>query len=417
MKMLKQISWSLLLIFFVGFTACHNDSKDDQPESADQVLVSSTLATSLSQSFIQTAMTLLENQYPDAAGMSSLVQSGVNVYKVTYKTTFEGDGLIASGLVAVPAAAGQYPVLSFQNGTSVLYSEAPSKNFAFNANDPENTTVVLECMASLGFVVAISDYPGFGSSESVFHPYLEKENTLPSLTDMIKGTGELMAKDEIEAKLNGDLFLAGYSQGGWSTMQLLKEIDQNPMTGFDLKAASCGAGPYNLSQMNSIVLAKTTYPMPYYFAYLLQAYELHGLITNPLSDLFADSYAAKIPGLFDFQTSGGQINAALTEDISALFKADYISGYNTDSQYASVKAALAENSITAWNLNTPTMLFHGDADVYIPIEISEGFIDDFRAIGVGENMISLTTLAGADHSGGVLPFGLKTLSWFLCLEN
>jgi len=416
MKMLKQISWSLLLVFFVGFTACHNDS-DDKTKTTDEILVSSTLATSLTQSFIQSALTLLENQYPDAAGMTSLVQSGVNVYKITYKTTFEGEELVASGLIAVPAAAGQYPVLSFQNGTNVLYREAPSKNFAFNPNDPENTTVVLESMASLGFVVVISDYPGFGSSEAVFHPYLEKENTLPSLTDMIKGASELMAKDEIEAKLNGDLFLAGYSQGGWSTMQLLKEIDQHPMTGFELKAASCGAGPYSLSQMNTIVLSKDTYPMPYYFAYLLQAYELHGLITNPLSDMFADSYASAIPGLFDFETSGGEINAALTEDISALFKADYISGYNTDSQYASVKSALAENSITAWNLSTPTMLFHGDADVYVPIEISDGFIDDFRAIGVGENMISLTTLAGADHSGGVLPFGLKTVAWFLSMEE
>ena len=417
MKMLKQISWSLLLVLFVGFTACHKDGNDDKTETTDEVLVSSTLATSLSQSFIQSALTLLENQYPDAAGLTSFVQSGVNVYKVTYKTTFEGDELIASGLVAVPATSGQYPVLSFQNGTNLLYSDAPSKNYAFNPDDPENTTVVLECMASLGFVIVIPDYPGFGSSESVFHPYLEKENTLPSLTDMITGASELMAKDEIEAKLNGDLFLAGYSQGGWSTMQLLKEIDQNPMTGFDLKAASCGAGPYNLSQMNSIVLGKDTYPMPYYFAYLLQAYELHGLITNPLSDMFADTYADAIPGLFDFETSGGEINAALTTDISALFKADYISGYTSDSQYSSVRTALAENSITAWDLSTPTMLFHGDADTYVPIEISEDFIADFRSIGVSESMISLTTLEGEDHSGGVLPFGLKTISWFLSMEN
>ena len=416
MNSLKKISWSLIVIVIVGFSGCESDRKEGG-QSSDEVLVQHELGTSMTQLFIQSSISLLENQYPDAAGLSSEVKSGVNVYKVTYKTTFEGQELVASGLVAIPAAEGDYPMLSFQNGTSVLYSDAPSNNYAFDWSDPENTTVVLESMASLGFVVVIPDYPGFGSSESVFHPYLEKDNTLPSLTDMILAAQELMEKDEIQANLNGDLFIAGYSQGGWSTMQLLKKLDQDPLDGFDLKAASCGAGPYNLSQMNSFVLSQQTYPMPFYFAYLLYAYQQHELITNPLTDLFAETYAERIPGLFDFETSGGSINAELTENISELFNADYISGFNSDSKFASVKTALADNSITAWKLNTPTMLFHGDADVYIPVQISQDFLADFRTLGVDESTISLTTIAGADHTGGVLPFGLKTISWFLSFEN
>ncbi|WP_163715648.1 alpha/beta hydrolase family protein [Mangrovibacterium lignilyticum] len=416
MNSLKQITWSLLIILLVGFAGCKNDSKDVE-QIADEVLVSNELGTSISQLFIQSSIGLLSAQYPDAAGLTSAVKSGVNVYTITYKTTFHGVELIASGLVAVPAAGGNYPVLSFQNGTNVLYSEAPTKNYKFNPDDLENTTVVLESMASLGFVVVIPDYPGFGSSEAVFHPYLEKENTLPALTDMILAAGELLAKEELEPKLNGDLFIAGYSQGGWSTMQLLKELDQNPLDGFNLKAASCGAGPYNLSQMNSYVLAQDTYSMPYYFGYLLHAYELHGLISNPLSDLFAATYAPKIPGLFDFVTSGGAINAELTDNIDELFQADYISGFSSDSKFSTVESALAANSISAWNLSTPTMLFHGDADVYVPVEISNDFISDFRELGVNDDMISLTTITGADHTGGVLPFGLKTVAWFLSMEN
>lgn len=415
MKTLKQVSWSILILFTIVISGCKHD-KDD-PVAEDSVLVSYEKVTSLSSTVIQLAIASMESSYPDADGLSELVKSGVNVYKITYKTSFAGDELVASGLVAIPSVSGNFPLLSFQNGTNVLYSDAPSNNYALDLTDPENTTVVLESMASLGFVVAIPDYPGFGSSESVFHPYLEKANTLPSMTDMIIAAKELLAKTEIEAKLNKDLFLAGYSQGGWSTAQLLKSIDQSPLDDFTLKAASCGAGPYDLSEMNSYVLGLESYPMPYYFGYLLQAYSLHGLIDNPLSDMFADEYAAKIPSLFNFTTSGGEINAQLTDNISELFKADYISGYASDSKFASVKTALQANSITAWNLQTPTKLFHGDADVYIPISISEHFLADFRSLGVGEDMISLTSIEGADHSGGVLPFGMQTIKWFLSFEN
>lgn len=415
MKTWKQFSRFVLVLFVVGFAACKGDGGNDE-KVADKVLVSYEKVTSIPSITIQMAIASIESTYPDAAGLRALVKSSVNVYKITYKTTFGGSELIASGIVAVPANAGKYPLFSFQNGTNVLYADAPSKNYLLT--DTGNTTAVLEAMASVGFVVAIPDYPGFGSSESVFHPYLEKENTLPALTDMLLAAGELMNKeDEIEARLNGNLYLAGYSQGGWSTAQLLKQLDLNPMDGFTLKAASCGAGPYNLSGMNSYVLGQRSYPMPFYFGYLLQAYHLHGLMANPLSDLFADPYAAKIPGLFNFTTSGGQINAQLTTDINALFKADYISGYATNSKFAGVKAALEANSVSAWNLKTPTKLFHGDADVYIPVSISQDFVAGFRALGVGESTISLTTISGADHSSGVLPFGLQTIKWFLSFEQ
>lgn len=416
MNRFKHLSWSVLFLFVVAFSGCKHDS-DDPVEPQNEALVSYEKVTELSAGTIQLAIAALTSAYPDASGLSALVQSGVEVYKITYLTTFEGEELVASGLVAVPALSGNFPLLSFQNGTNVLYSEAPTENYILDWTDPDNTTVVLESMASLGFVVAIPDYPGFGSSESVFHPYLERENTLPALTDMIVAVKEMLIDDEFVAKPNGELFLAGYSQGGWSTAQLLKELEQSPIDGFELKAASCGAGPYNLSEMNSDVLALETYPMPFYFGYLLQAYSLHGLIDNPLSDLFADEYATKIPSLFNFTTSGGQINAQLTENISELFKADYISGYATDSKFASVKSALEANSITPWNLQTPTKLFHGDSDVYIPIVISENFLAGFRDLGVGENTISLTSIAGADHSGGVLPFGLQTIKWFLRFEE
>ncbi len=412
MKHNQRIFYALFVLLLVIVSSCKDDKKDD-PVNTDEVLVSSELGTSLNEYLIQTFYTLMASEYPEAADLASNVKSGVNVYLVEYNTSFEGENIVASGIIAVPATSGDYPVLSFQRGTSVLYSEAPTKNYLFDMNNPENSTALVESMASMGFVVVIADYPGFGSSESVFHPYLEKDNTLPCLTDLLAATEEFLDKDEIEAKMNGDLYIAGYSQGGWCTMQLLKELESDPIENFDLQAASCGAGPYNLTQMNSIVMNQTTFPMPYYFAYLLYAYQQHGLITNSLDDLFAEEYAAKIPNLFNFETSGGDINAALSKNIAELFQADYIDGYDSSSEYVTVQNSLDYNSVDPWNIQTPTMMFHGDADVYVPYALSEDFYTHCRNLGTSSSILEFTTIEGADHAGGVFPFAVQTINRYL----
>ncbi len=415
----RQFLYSLLLVFLIGgFTSCNKDDDETliiEPEE-DQVLMSYEFGAAISSITIKYALSSMSTVYPEAGELFDEVISGVSVYKVTYETTFQGESLVASGLVAIPTKEGNYPILSFQNGTNVLYSEAPTKDFEFDPDDPYKSMVVLESMASLGYVIVVSDYPGFGSSESVFHPYLEKDNTVPAMVDLILAAKEMLKKEEFTVKPTDDLYIAGYSQGGWSSMCLLDQLEHSPVDGIQLVAASCGAGPYNISEMNDYVLGLENYPMPYYFGYMLQAYSLHGLVTNPLSDVFADEYASKIPDLFDFETSGGMLNVALTQDVHSLFQAEYISDYATAAKFAGIRSAFEHNSITAWNMSTPTKLFHGAADAYVPLQISESFVADSRALGVSESKLELITIEGADHTGGVLPFGLQTMKWFLSLN-
>ena len=43
---------------------------------------------------------------------------------------------------------------------------------------PILTYQLVEIIASLGYVVVIADYPGFGESSQIPHPYLIKEPTV-----------------------------------------------------------------------------------------------------------------------------------------------------------------------------------------------------------------------------------------------
>src|SRR5690606_4091336 len=110
----------------------------------------------------------------------------IQIYKVVYKTLFEGDSVLASGVIAIPVPLTKketFPLLSYQHGTIVKKNEAPSVN-----TNAEFMTYV----ASAGMVVAIPDYIGFGASSSAFHPFMHKEYTVNAVLDMIRAAKELI---------------------------------------------------------------------------------------------------------------------------------------------------------------------------------------------------------------------------------
>jgi hypothetical protein len=168
--------------------------------------------------------------------------------------------------------------------------------------------------------------------------------------------------------------------------------------------------------LNSLIAHQDVYPTPYFLAYLMHAYQIHGEFTNPLDDIFADEYAAKIPDLFNGINSGAQINAGLTNQVSGLLQPGFRAGFQTGPKYQSIRTALAWNSITAWDVATPTRLYHGEVDLVVPAEMSVQMKEEFSTAGASNERVKLILLAGKDHQSGIFPFGLSSLRWFLGLE-
>jgi pimeloyl-ACP methyl ester carboxylesterase len=406
MKKFKFYHIHLLLLVFAGlFLNSCKDTNTPEPKSYENYLSNELKSQITSQealaSFIKAA--------PEAVLISPLIRFDVEVRKITYKTIFKDKNIQASGLICIPKAAGNYPILSFQNGTNTLYSDAPSVN---SGNDMFS---IMESLTSMGFIVVIPDYIGFGASENLPHPYLDAKSSTQSILDMIRATKEYSTDDKVLAKPTKDLFIFGYSQGGWATMQLQKTIEKDYSSEFNLIASSCGAGPYSIEYMNKYIVDKIDYPMPYFLAYLLNSYVTIGAFTNPLTDFIQVPYAAKIPGLFDGKHSGGAINAELTTQMSNFLTPEYRAGYATDAKYAGVRSAFLSNSITAWNAKTPMKLFHGADDDLIPPGISQKMLADFKTAGMTDAQIQLITIPNVGHTTGVYPTGMQTILWFITL--
>jgi len=408
MKDLLLTRIHLLIALFAVLFLISCDNGDDPVTKTNQYYLSNEIQDSISK---EEALATFTQISPEAIFIGGFIKHDVEIQKLVYKTTFKDQNIQASGLVCLPKTPGNYPVLSFQNGTKTLHSEAPTVAF------DDDLYKMIESIASMGFIVTIADNIGFGESSNIPHPYLDAKSSTQCILDLLRAEKELEAEENTVAKSTKDLFIFGYSLGGWATMQVQKSIEKNYASEFNLIASSCGAGPYSLEYMNNYILGLETYPMPYFLAYLLNSYQILGSFNNPMSDFFQEPYAAKIPGLFDGEHAGGTINAALNTQLPVLLSPVYRSEYATGSKFEQQRMALTANSIVAWKTTTPTKLFHGEMDDYIPFSISEKMFSDFRTKGVPETQIELILIPGADHTTGVYETGLKTILWFLSLKK
>jgi pimeloyl-ACP methyl ester carboxylesterase len=379
--------------------------KDADPVVEHEKLVSATLLRSVSEEEVRLMFTLAQQFYPEIPDYTQELVGGIKVYYVEYESTYlDGEPIVLSGVVCVPDDASRHStIVSVQNGTLVEHSKAPSKDL----NNP--ALLLMQAISGLGYVMVIQDYIGFGSSEAFPHPYHVKELFQSTVRDMLLATQEMSESGDYPFKLSGELFLTGYSLGGWASLVSHHHLEDEPVDGLTLMGSVCGAGAYNLLDMQEYLFELTDYGQPYYIALLFSGYGSVGAIQNDLSLFFNAPYDARIPDLVDGDYSPDQINAQLTNDISELLSQRILTEFSTHPDYAPLKQALVDNSQQAWVNKAPIHLFHGDADQDVPFFISENLYADFLDFGAGPDKIHFVPLEGADHSSGSMAMFLALL--------
>ncbi len=401
------------LILFAGifvFQGCKKDSTPNE-QPANEVLVTYQKILIHQIDAIKQDLGGWKDLYPDAIPIINKTVYAVDVYKITYKTTYKGAAVTASGLVCLPQSDASFPIVSFQNGTNTSKSACPSESptsYYFQ---------LMEYMAGNGYIITIPDYIGFGASAQILHPYYDRETTDRAVIDMIRACHELLAEKDITVKYNGENFLMGYSQGGWATLSALKTIEANNKTDIPVKATSCGAGAYDLISMSDYVLAQPVFPGPLYLPYFIYSQQLFGAHSDPLSKYFREPYATRIPQLFGGTYTNTQVNAQLNDTIAVLLKSSMISDFDTGADFAALRSLLIKNSVTAWMPASKINFYHGTADMNVPPVQSQLIYNSFAALGAGADKIQFISLPGTDHELSLLPWGLKTINWFNGLKK
>jgi hypothetical protein len=334
--------------------------------------------------------------------IAKYIDYGVSLYSITYNTTYKGENLKASGLVAFPETNNAVPILNFNHGTTSLHRDAPTEDlfqYSFFSN-----------AASAGYIFVIPDYLGFGVSDDILHPYYRSDITGSTIVDMLKATKELA---EIEGyNFNGDVFLSGYSEGGFATMSAHKTLEENNSYGLNLVASAPAAGGYDMTGMLNYFLSLATYHQPYYLAYVSISYQTSYDWGLQLSDIFNEPYASLIPQYFNGQYSGGEINSVLSYSVNLLLNENFRNNFYTDPSLNVVVEAFEENSFNQWVPKTKMFMYHGTADITVPYQNSVDTYNNFIANGINSSLVEFIPLESQTHSTGAIPYMLDIFDKF-----
>jgi len=401
-------SLALILFFFaviLSLSSCRKEEGSDY-----EYFVSKEFKVTYDTDYINNLLDFALTTYPELSDLKLFISHDVDIYKVIYQTEVDDKIINASGLLCIPTGGGEYPLLCFQNGTNTVNDYAPSEY----VHNPAYQFV--EVIASMGYVVVIPDYPGFGESEDIPHPYLIKEPTVRSIVDMLYAVKEIDTGELPELTVKDEMYLIGYSQGGWATLSLHKAIEQEYYADFNLAGSVCGAGPYNLNLLFNEILVAESYPMPVYLGYIINAYSFYNQFTNPVSDILMEPYASILSTLYDGTLTSDQINSQLTTLIAGLFTADFLAGFESEAKYSGVRTSLSENSISAWNTSIPLFLIHGGGDTSVDPLTTENIYNDMIGAGTSAGICKKEIIPDLNHGDAIVPAMIKGLFFIMSLQ-
>lgn len=343
--------------------------------------------------------------YTGQPAMTALVRHSVSTFKIVYETSYNGKAIQASGLIYVPQdIQGEAPIVSLQHGTTFRKDQAPSVTGEFTG---------MEYFASAGYIAIMPDYLGYGSSSQVFHPYYDERHSALSVIDFIRSAKEFLNKKNIA--FNDQLFLAGYSEGGYVTLSVAHELETNATHGVEVTAVAAGAGGYDLEEMLHTVTTKSQYSYPAYLAFVIMSYNNTYGWNKPLTYFFQERYAKALDTYMTGSYDGWQINSKLTTDVKSLLNPSFLQGLTTTGGEPEFKRAIQENSVSGWKTNIPIQLYHGTRDEIIPYQNSESTLAHFKALGSDE--VTLTLIPGGTHGSAFIPMLQKFVPWFETLRE
>jgi predicted esterase len=370
------LSMSLALLLLSG---CGIDNTDENIVGENLLIDAETFnpEVNLSQAQIQAGL--------DAQGNGQTALLGIKSYKISYMTTDEdGKKVRASGLVSIPDISAAFmqgykaktgrnfslSIVSDQHGTIFTNAQAPSVH-ASATHMPDALATAYSAVA--GFMTVQPDYLGYGDSNTT-HPYILEKPSANTTVDMIKAA--ITFANKAGLPINGQVFLSGYSEGGYATMAAAKEIQANHPD-IHLMAVAPMAGPYDVEKLGVGTLSADIMAFPPFLADIAYSY------TKTYDDVKIDSlfnapYASTIPTLFDGEHNGSVIYYSLPNALSGniadqatdkLFVPSFSDDFISNSEN-SLRKHFRENSVIDWTPKMPMHMYHCSNDAIIPFSMS-----------------------------------------------
>ena len=328
-------------------------------------------------------------------------RNAVRLYRVTYPSVIperNNRPTVATGLVAIPEVAGTtLPMVSYQHGTVYGKQQVPS----FPDQSPE-TQLAIAQFAGQGYVVIGADYFGMGLSTEP-EGYMVKESHQQATQDMIKASRAVLAQMGLSAS---DLFLAGWSQGGYVTMALLERLEASGET---VKAAATASAPVDLHVgLTGFLNFPRKIDAPWVTTLFILSsfsYENYYGVPGLARSILTDEFYEISRRAYEKQPVDP---AQIPTDLRKLVRRDYF-----DPQFFAASAygrLVAASQAYRWAIRTPVRNFYGETDEVISIGLGQLAMNWQRALG--NDKVEAISTGPTTHRGTFARAVPQWKAWF-----
>ncbi|MDA8429554.1 MAG: hypothetical protein M0T70_09890 [Geobacteraceae bacterium] len=340
------------------------------------------------------------------SSMLTRITYTLDMQKITYQSV-GADGLphTMTGLLILPRAFSgsrpSVPILMYQHGTEPYRLYSPSR-YLLHLDRPSDypEVMVAAAIAASGYAVAMTDYEGLGDNTSP-QPYINGSVLARQVIDMLRASRDRIATTNSPCTWNNQLFLMGYSEGGYVTMTTTRELQLRNAAEFTVTAAAALSGPHDLSgTMRTLMLSNSTSKAPYFLPFLLSGYNYsyggQSNVFNPASAL-TSPFNSTIPPLFSGSTTSDKISEAMGMTFSPVklivpkdvLTTTFTALLGTDTAAGSVYSYMRQNDSfrdpqnggAIWRPMVPVRMYHHQSDDLVPYGNSQVAFDAFSSAG------------------------------------
>ena len=295
------------------------------------------------------------------------------------------------------------------SGKLLVPKDGPIKNliivshFTIGANYecPSESFPLEGMLAAKGYAVVVADYIGFGVTAHRVHPYMHVESTARSVVDMALAVKPYLKHIGREPE-SEKVILVGYSQGGSTTMAVMRMIQREYEHELPLQKVYCGGGPYDLAATFDQAMSEGKTGIPCAIPMIVQGVSVGEGLNLDMADFF-------MPDLLAHYDEWINSKRYTVKQINMLMKADNLKDLMTDTgrdktsyETSRLYKALMLNSVLDFSPKVPIFMFHSMDDGTVPFVNAQraekklkGFNVDFDFDHYG------------NHGSGALKFLIK----------
>lgn len=347
-----------------------------------------------------------------------LIKNGAKYYTVLY-TSLDAKGSkdTLSGLLVVPDDLKfRYPRIIYQHGTSDCKTCVPSRYGTTGGEEGQLGLVG----AGLGYIAYLPDYVGMGDGRG-FQTYVHAETIQRATDDLLTAVDTWLNENGVYR--NDQLFITGYSQGGYASMAYHKFLEERGRT---VTAAAHLSGPYSLSGvMRDLIIGDKAYLFPAYLPNTALGFqEVYGDLYNQLTDIFKPEFANDIQQYYNGAITLFTLNTRLIGKLNSQFGSSvaknmlqpaYLDVILNDPN-ARINQLLKENDVYRWAPKAPTKIFYCKADDQVPYLNSVVARDTMLMLGAS-NLEVRDINSTFDHGQCFNPALSNTILFFLSLQQ